>query len=130
MQTRRLGGSYGGKISRSTQVAAACAIAASELSKPVRIHLDLNSNMALVGGRLPYYCKYKAGVDKDRLLQAVQMTIISETGSDFNEGTAFFGASFAKNCYSSKAWKFLPQLAKTDTPSNTYCRAPGILLLD
>ncbi len=57
--TRRLGGSYGGKISRSTLVAVACAIAASELSKPVRIALDLDANMALVGGRLPYYCQYK-----------------------------------------------------------------------
>ena len=59
VSTRRLGGSYGGKISRSTLVAVACAIAATELSKPVRIALDLDTNMALVGGRLPYYCKYK-----------------------------------------------------------------------
>ena len=59
VETRRLGGSYGGKISRSTLVATACAIAAHELSRPVRISLDLDSNMALVGGRLPYYCQYK-----------------------------------------------------------------------
>ena len=94
MQTRRLGGSYGGKISRSTLVAAAGAVAATETGHPVRIQLDLDSNMALgklrgqiyvkfvivlnqvstknvvhlylflfflfvVGGRLPYYCKYK-----------------------------------------------------------------------
>lgn len=59
VETRRLGGGFGGKISRSNLVAAACAIAAAELSKPVRIHLDLNTNMVLVGGRFPYYCKYK-----------------------------------------------------------------------
>ena len=56
---RRLGGSYGGKITRSTQVAVACAIAAHNLHKPVRIQLDLATNMALTGGRLPYYFKYK-----------------------------------------------------------------------
>lgn len=59
IETRRLGGSYGGKISRATLVATACAIAAAELSRPVRISLDLDTNMALVGGRLPYYCQYK-----------------------------------------------------------------------
>jgi len=76
MQSRRIGGGFGGKASRLTQVAAACAIAATALSKPVRIQLDLESNMALAGGRMPYYCKYKAGVDKNGLLQAVDMHIL------------------------------------------------------
>jgi xanthine dehydrogenase molybdopterin-binding subunit B len=62
VQTRRLGGGFGGKISRSTLVAVACAIAASELSRPVRIALDLDTNMALTGGRLPYYCHYKVTI--------------------------------------------------------------------
>lgn len=60
--TRRLGGGYGGKISRATLVAAACAIAANELSKPVRVALDLDSSMAIMGGRLPYYCHYKVNL--------------------------------------------------------------------
>ncbi|XP_046441655.1 indole-3-acetaldehyde oxidase-like isoform X1 [Daphnia pulex] len=125
VQTRRLGGGFGGKISRSTLVAVACAIAASELSRPVRIALDLDTNMALTGGRLPYYCHYKAGVNKNGLLQAVDLKIISDCGCSFNEGTAYIAASFAKNCYASKCWKITPLLAKTDTASNTHCRAPG-----
>ena len=56
---RRLGGAYGGKISRATQIATACAIAAYTVGKPVRMQLDLATNMTMVGGRLPYYCKYK-----------------------------------------------------------------------
>jgi len=125
MQTRRVGGAFGGKASRLTQVAAACAIAAAELSKPVRIHLDLESNMALAGGRMPYYCKYKAGVDKNGLLQAVDMHILCDAGSNFNEGGASVAAYHAKSCYASKSWKFLPQVARTDTHSNSYMRAPG-----
>jgi len=122
---RRLGGAYGGKISRGTHIATACAIAAFNVGKPVRVQLDLATNMAMVGGRLPYYCKYKAGVDERGLLQAVDMSIYSDCGYNFNEGTSFFAASFAKNCYSSASWKLRPYLVKTDTPSNTYCRAPG-----
>ena len=67
----------------------------------------------------------KAGVDKDGLLQAVDLKVISDCGCSFNEGTAYIAASFAKNCYSSKCWKITPLLAKTDTASNTHCRAPG-----
>ena len=54
-----MGGAYGGKISRGTHIATACAIAAFNVGKPVRVQLDLATNMAMVGGRLPYYCKYK-----------------------------------------------------------------------
>lgn len=53
------------------------------------------------------------------------MKIVTDCGSNFNEGTSHFAAAFAKNCYSAKAWKFIPLLVKTDTPSYTYCRAPG-----
>ncbi len=67
----------------------------------------------------------KARTDKDGVIQAVDMKIVSDCGGNFNEGTAFFAASFAKDCYAAKSWKFTPLLAKTDTPSNTYCRAPG-----
>ena len=68
----------------------------------------------------------KAGTDKDGVIQAVDLKIVSDCGGNFNEGTAFFTASFAKNCYAAKSWKLTPLLAKTDTPSNTYCRAPGL----
>ena len=72
---------------------------------------------------------FKVGLDKEGLLQAVDMTIVTDCGFNFNEGTAAHAAMFAKNCYTSKAWKFSPKLAKTDTPSNTYCRAPGQLIM-
>ncbi len=66
-------------------------------------------------------------MDGNGLIQAVDMTIIADCGSNYNEGCAIAAASVAKNCYGSKAWIFRPKLAKTDTPSNTYCRAPGII---
>lgn len=59
VQTKRVGGAYGGKASRALMVGSACAIAANELSRPVRIALDLNTNMSIVNGRTPYYCQYK-----------------------------------------------------------------------
>jgi xanthine dehydrogenase/oxidase len=48
---KRLGGGFGSKISRASQVAAACAVAANALKKPVKMVLDLKDNMRLIGGR-------------------------------------------------------------------------------
>jgi xanthine dehydrogenase molybdopterin-binding subunit B len=59
VQVRRLGGAYGAKISRPNQIAAACAVAANKLNRPVRLVMDLASNMRMVGKRLPYLAKYK-----------------------------------------------------------------------
>ncbi len=65
-------------------------------------------------------------MDEDGRLISVDLRIIVDCGSTFNEGGSNHVAAFAKNCYSSKAWRISIQKAKTDTHCNTYCRAPGI----
>ncbi len=52
-----MGGAYGGKISRPNQVAAAAAVAADKLDRPVRVVMDFRSNMEMMGKRLPYLAK-------------------------------------------------------------------------
>ena len=74
---------------------------------------------------MQFFKSIQAGVDAQGILQAVEMDIMSDCGCNFNEGTAAYACTFAKNCYSSQSWKFHPYLVRTDTPSNTYCRAPG-----
>ena len=56
--TRRLGGGYGGKIFKNRGVSAACAIAANALKKPVRMVLDIQTNMEAMGKRAPYLFNY------------------------------------------------------------------------
>ena len=43
----------------SVPVAASAALAAVKLNRPVRIVLDLEANMEMYGGRLPYLVQYK-----------------------------------------------------------------------
>ena len=59
MSVRRLGGGYGGKLSYASPVAASAAVAAVKLNRPVRIVLDVETNMEMYGGRLPYLIEYK-----------------------------------------------------------------------
>lgn len=66
------------------------------------------------------------GVDAEGRLQAVEVDVMSDCGSNFNEGTAFLALPTIKNCYTATAWKLRPYLIRTDMPSNTYFRGPGV----
>lgn len=59
MKLRRVGGGYGSKLTRSSMVAAACAVASKLLNKPVRLVLSLETNMAAIGKRYPCYTEYQ-----------------------------------------------------------------------
>lgn len=53
-----MGGAYGGKISNPHLVACATALAARKMNLPVRVVLDLETNLKMRGKRLPYLAKY------------------------------------------------------------------------
>ena len=99
ISVRRLGGGFGGKISQQNNVAAACAVAAHKLRRPVRMKMSLRTNMMMLGKRLPYLFKYKASVDSEKKLVGVSMRIWCDSGYAFNESTADAAAKFAKNVY-------------------------------
>ena len=45
VKVKRIGGAYGSKLNRSASHAMACAFAADKLQKPVRLVLDMATNM-------------------------------------------------------------------------------------
>ena len=62
---KRIGGAYGAKITRASQIAAACALGAHATRRPVRMHLDIDTNMKMVGKRFPYLAQYTVSQSSD-----------------------------------------------------------------
>lgn len=131
ISVRRLGGSYGAKITRGLQTACACALAAYKLNRPVRFILTIEENMLSNGKRNSTLNEYEVGVDDNGVVQYLQSTIYENVGSSINELAAYFVYHNMGNCsYDHTTWETQYNLAKTDIPSNISCRAPGFFLIN
>ncbi|ERN02783.1 hypothetical protein AMTR_s00086p00086980 [Amborella trichopoda] len=77
---RRLGRSFGGKALRAVQVAAACAIAAHKLRRPVRMYLDRQTDMIITGGRHPMKMIYTVGFKANGKITALHVDCFLDAG--------------------------------------------------
>uniref|UniRef100_T1JJD0 FAD-binding PCMH-type domain-containing protein n=1 Tax=Strigamia maritima TaxID=126957 RepID=T1JJD0_STRMM len=125
VEMRRLGGAYGGKISRNFHTSSACALASQVFNKPVYVQMDLNTNLEMLGSRKPFLAQYEVGFDDNGRLEAVKMIFTMDYGCHFNDPAIFLTVEFSKNAYTCPNWSVLPQVVRTNLPVNTYCRTPG-----
>ncbi|XP_058101391.1 uncharacterized protein LOC131245742 [Magnolia sinica] len=126
VNVKRVGGAYGAKLNRTPPVAMACAMAADILQKPVRLVLDLHTNMKLVGGRSPYLCQYKAGANRNGRITAIQMNILNNQGAhfDFEYPDLSNLPVFIDGVYNVENWNIKGRIARTNLPACTYMRGP------
>nr|XP_053649189.1 uncharacterized protein LOC128700182 isoform X1 [Cherax quadricarinatus]XP_053649190.1 uncharacterized protein LOC128700182 isoform X1 [Cherax quadricarinatus]XP_053649191.1 uncharacterized protein LOC128700182 isoform X1 [Cherax quadricarinatus]XP_053649192.1 uncharacterized protein LOC128700182 isoform X1 [Cherax quadricarinatus] len=125
LAVRRIGGGFGGKISRQNIVVSAAAVAAEKLKRPVRIVLDLQTHMSLVGWREPYMSKYEVGFDDDGKFEALKVDMITDVGHVANEASVSGLGVRLQNTYYIPNVLFRPIMVKTNTAANTWCRTPG-----
>ncbi|XP_055628824.1 xanthine dehydrogenase/oxidase-like [Toxorhynchites rutilus septentrionalis] len=124
LYVRRLGGGYGGKGTRATMVACACALATHLTRRPVRLVMTLEANMEAIGKRFPVISDYEVSVDKNGKVVKLFNEYVHDYGSNWNESMGHAGEFFG-NCYDHSVFKTVAKGAKTDCASNTWCRAPG-----
>ena len=125
MQIRRLGGAYGGKISRSTQIACAAALAAHLLNRTVRFIMTIEANMTVVGKRFACINDYDVEVDDNGKITKLTNDFVEDSGCSPNEPVQFSTPEFFSSCYDKRTYTVNAKNAITDAPSNTWCRAPG-----
>ncbi|XP_045518198.1 xanthine dehydrogenase/oxidase-like [Pieris brassicae] len=122
---QKVGGAYGGKITRATQVACAAALVAHLQGNTCRMILPLQVNMKSIGKRLPTQNSFEVGVDDNGLIQYLKNTFYQDKGHSINEILFPLTIAHSFSCYDTKRWGIEANTVLTDKPSNTWCRGPG-----
>ncbi|RZC78957.1 hypothetical protein C5167_003225 [Papaver somniferum] len=124
--TRRVGGGFGGKALKSMPVAAACAVAAHKLRRPVRAYLNRKIDMLMAGGRHPMKINYSVGFKSDGKITALHLDILINAGA-FQDISPIMPNNMVGSLkkYDWGALSFDIKICKTNLSSKTAMRAPG-----
>ncbi|ORY03263.1 xanthine dehydrogenase [Basidiobolus meristosporus CBS 931.73] len=127
VRTKRLGGGFGGKESRTVMLTAPLAVAAHHLGKPVRCMLDRDEDMQLTGQRHPFLGKWKVGVNKDGKIQALDIQLYANAGwsADLTMAVVERAMSHSDNCYYIPNVRVVGKACITNIHSNTAFRGFG-----
>ncbi|PIA54130.1 hypothetical protein AQUCO_00900595v1 [Aquilegia coerulea] len=124
--TRRVGGGFGGKAIRAMPVAAACALAAHKLCRPVRIYVNRKTDMIMAGGRHPMKINYSVGFKSDGKITALHLDILINAGisEDISPMLPHNILGIVRQ-YNWGALSFDMKVCKTNLSSKSAMRAPG-----
>ncbi|XP_035789869.1 xanthine dehydrogenase/oxidase-like [Anopheles albimanus] len=122
---RRVGGAYGLKLTYASQIACACAVAAQQTGRPVRMILPLETAMSATGKRAGSVSEYEVSFDRTGRISKLSHTYIHDDGAATNLLLGSMTSDHFKNCYRTDRWKLRGKVARTDVPPNTWARAPG-----
>ncbi|QGZ41341.1 xanthine dehydrogenase molybdenum binding subunit apoprotein [Pseudoduganella flava] len=127
VECRRMGGGFGGKESQSALWAAAAAIAANYLKRPVKLRADRDDDMMVTGKRHCFWYEYEVGYDDTgRILAArVDMTLRAGFSADLSGPVATRAVCHFDNCYYLSDVDIRAGCGKTNTQSNTAFRGFG-----
>lgn len=124
---RRCGGGFGAKVTGSMYCAAATAVAARALRRPVKCDLLMQQGAEGLGARSPYRLDYEMGVDAHNKIVALTATMYIAAG--FACGDVNFEPIVAvpslDNCYQIPNADVTCWIMKSDAPPNTSVRGPG-----
>lgn len=127
VETRRMGGAFGGKETQANHVAAWAALLAKRTRKPVKIHLFRDDDQIMTGKRHPFISNYEIGFDDEGRIIAYNLELNANAGAATDLSMAILERAVfhADNAY------FIPNISvvgkawKTNLPSNTAFRGFG-----
>eukprot|EP01133_Synstelium_polycarpum_P007377 gene7377-8596_t len=127
VKTKRMGGGFGGKETRTIFSMSIAAVAAQKLKTPVRIMLDRDTDMATTGFRHPFLGKYKIGFDKNGKINAADIDLYADAGMslDLSIGVLDRAMLHSENAYKIPNMRVNGRLCRTNNPSNTAFRGFG-----
>ncbi|KAF3452547.1 hypothetical protein FNV43_RR02980 [Rhamnella rubrinervis] len=126
-KTKRIGGGFGGKETRSALFAAAASIPSYLLNKPVKLTLDRDTDMLISGQRHSFLGKYKVGFTSDGKVVALDLEIYNNAGNSLDLSLAVLERAMfhSDNVYEIPYVRIVGRACFTNITSNTAFRGFG-----
>jgi xanthine dehydrogenase large subunit len=127
VETRRMGGGFGGKETQAAQWACIAALLARKSGCPVKLRLPRADDMVLTGKRHPFVNHYRVGFDESGLLLGAEIQVIGNCGCspDLSDAIVDRAMFHADNAYYLPAAHIIGHRAFTNTVSHTAFRGFG-----
>uniref|UniRef100_A0A452HK53 FAD-binding PCMH-type domain-containing protein n=1 Tax=Gopherus agassizii TaxID=38772 RepID=A0A452HK53_9SAUR len=125
--TKRVGGAFGGKITKPAIFAVVAAVAANKTGRPIRFTLERDEDMLITGGRHPFFGKYKVGFTNDGRITAADIEPYINAGCTLDDSEMVIEYVVLKtdNAYKIPNLRIRGRACKTNLPSNTAFRGFG-----
>ena len=127
VETRRMGGGFGGKESQGNALAVACAVAARLTGKACRMRYDRDDDMVITGKRHDLRIDYRVGFDDTGRLLGIEFLHLMRCGwaQDLSLPVADRAMLHSDNAYLLDHVRIESHRLKTNTCSNTAYRGFG-----
>ena len=127
VETRRMGGAFGGKESQGNLPALLAALAAHRTGRPAKTVYDRDDDFMLTGKRHDFRIDYDVGFDAEGRIKAVLFEQALRCGMswDLSEAIAARAMCHADNAYHIPHVRVVSHRCRTNTQSNTAFRGFG-----
>ena len=127
VETRRIGGGFGGKETQSFIFAAICTLLAKKSKRPVKLRMDRDDDIIITGKRHDFYSEYEVGFDELGVINGLKIKLASKCGMspDLSGAINERALLHIDNSYYLKNVLVENYLCKTNTASNTAFRGFG-----
>jgi xanthine dehydrogenase large subunit len=127
VETRRMGGGFGGKESQACAWAAMAALTAHVTGRPAKFRLDRDDDFALTGKRHAFRDDWRVGFDGEGEVSVYDVALNAVCGcsADLSAGVVDRAMFHASNCYWLPTVKVASRRLKTNIVSATAFRGFG-----
>ena len=127
VETRRIGGGFGGKETQSFIFAAICTLLAKKTKHPVKLRMDRDDDIIITGKRHDFYSEYEVGFDELGVIKGLKLKLASRCGisPDLSGAINERALLHIDNAYYLENVLVENYLCKTNTSSSTAFRGFG-----
>lgn len=127
VETRRLGGAFGGKETQANHIAAWASLLAHKTRRPVRLRLTRDMDQQITGKRHRFLSDWKIGFDEQGMIKAYEVNFHADAGyaSDLTMAILERAMFHAENAYYIPHIRIVGNTWKTNLPSNVAFRGFG-----